>query len=256
MAFYGAIYQLTKWGNWEKSYEPGDRRAVEAAAYWRDLLYEYLKVSECEDFECPEGCVTLPLNDPRIEWYPNDPFRTPNLVPGGYLFPPWYIAPTVNVWGLSEGDISTDFLRITAIAGWWTQYPLPRFRINVTGPGIVKMHFVSTFQGGYAQIQVDGELTSLRYVDLHRDIGVPGETNDVIIVEREFTDSLPHFIDVSAFPQVGEGEIPVGFGMGVRKIELCGFTSPCPECPDCPCEDCDDDCGDCEACDDDCEECE
>jgi len=37
-AVIGAIYSLTKWFNWEKSYTPGDTRAKQAAQYWRDIL--------------------------------------------------------------------------------------------------------------------------------------------------------------------------------------------------------------------------
>ncbi|MBX3084615.1 MAG: hypothetical protein KF716_23460 [Anaerolineae bacterium] len=37
-AFLGALQELAKWWNWEKTYEAGDTRASQAAAYWRELL--------------------------------------------------------------------------------------------------------------------------------------------------------------------------------------------------------------------------
>jgi hypothetical protein len=257
-AFLGALYSLTKWFNWDKSYEPGDTRASQAAHYWRELLYEYLEIGACGR---DSSCLEIPLYDPRIEWAPNDPFKTPDLVPDGYLLPPWYIAPDVNLTGAKKGDIATDLLRITAIAGWATQYDLPRLRIRVNGIGVIQVYFVNFRQGGAAQIQTDGDLLSIRIVDLWRDeLTVPPETQDVIVIERRFETEGEHFLDISAYPFVNPSTIPFGFGFGIRKIVLCGFdVNPCPECPDCPdcpetpCDDCDDcgntpncdDCGDC-----------
>ena len=37
-AFFGAIWSLAKWWNWEKSYNVGDTRAKDAAQVWRDIL--------------------------------------------------------------------------------------------------------------------------------------------------------------------------------------------------------------------------
>jgi hypothetical protein len=37
-AFLGALQELAKWWNWEKTYATGDTRASQAAAYWRELL--------------------------------------------------------------------------------------------------------------------------------------------------------------------------------------------------------------------------
>lgn len=37
-AFFGAVWSLGKWWNWEKSYAPGDTRARDAAQVWRDVL--------------------------------------------------------------------------------------------------------------------------------------------------------------------------------------------------------------------------
>lgn len=46
-AFAGALATLQNWWSWDKSYEPGDTRATEAAQYWRNLLLEYLVIG-CE----------------------------------------------------------------------------------------------------------------------------------------------------------------------------------------------------------------
>lgn len=46
-AFVGAMHTLDQWWNWEKSYEPGDTRAAQAALYWRTLIDEFLQIGEC-----------------------------------------------------------------------------------------------------------------------------------------------------------------------------------------------------------------
>lgn len=55
-AFLGAIDSLQEWWNWEKSYQPGDTRASQAAAYWRTLILDHLcirygvhVITNCDD---------------------------------------------------------------------------------------------------------------------------------------------------------------------------------------------------------------
>lgn len=48
-AFNAALKSLMQWFSWEKSWESGDTRASEAAAYWRYLLDTYL----CIDYDNP-----------------------------------------------------------------------------------------------------------------------------------------------------------------------------------------------------------
>lgn len=44
-AFLGALGTLSDWWNWEKSYQPGDTRASQAALYWRQLFLDHLCIS-------------------------------------------------------------------------------------------------------------------------------------------------------------------------------------------------------------------
>lgn len=55
-AFLGAIDSLQEWWNWEKSYQEGDTRASQAAAYWRVLILDHLcirygehVITNCDD---------------------------------------------------------------------------------------------------------------------------------------------------------------------------------------------------------------
>lgn len=62
-AFLGQLYELGKWWTWEKSYAPGDTRATEAAAYWRELIEEYL----CMPALCPIDLRQSPIDSCLIE---------------------------------------------------------------------------------------------------------------------------------------------------------------------------------------------
>lgn len=234
-AFQGAVRELSKWWNWEKSYEPGDHRAVEAAHYWTELIEENMIFDDCD----PEisGCIEFAPNAAIIEWLPQDPFTEPELVPEGYVVPPWYVAPALNLVGAAAGDVVTDVLRITSGSTWFGDLlNPPRFRVSISGTGVVELHLVNIIQtGGMAQIQVDGELTSLRYVDLNRDVAsAPSETQDVIVIPLELTTPGDHFIDVTMLPNVDDSLIPIRFGGGLRKVVLCGFDQPPPENPEVP----------------------
>jgi len=52
-ALRGALKSLTEWWNWEKSYQPGDTRASQAASYFRELINEYLIFEDCENQPMP-----------------------------------------------------------------------------------------------------------------------------------------------------------------------------------------------------------
>ncbi|CAG1013087.1 hypothetical protein ANRL4_04834 [Anaerolineae bacterium] len=52
-ALRGALKSLTEWWNWEKSYQPGDTRASQAASYFRELINDYLIFEDCENQPMP-----------------------------------------------------------------------------------------------------------------------------------------------------------------------------------------------------------
>ena len=234
-AFKGQILELTKHWKWEKSGQPDDRRAADASRYWRQLIEDTMVFDDCN----PEtsGCIEFAPNSAIIEWLPQDPFKEPELVPEGYVFPPWYVAPALNLIGAQAGDVVTDVLRITSGSTWFGDLlNPPRFRVSINGTGVVELHLVNIIQtGGMAQIQVDGELGSLRYVDLNRDtVSAPSETQDVLVIPIEITTPGDHFIDVTMLPNVDDSLIPIRFGGGLRKVVLCGFDQPPPENPEVP----------------------
>lgn len=49
VAFVGAIEELGKYWNWEKWVGPESSRAKQAATYWQELIYQFLKFNDCGD---------------------------------------------------------------------------------------------------------------------------------------------------------------------------------------------------------------
>lgn len=75
-AFLKQVWELGAWGVWEKSYQPGDTRAKEAAEYWRELLLEYLNMA------CGDGLLDLRQN-------PDDPCEVQKTYDGEIWYEAW-----------------------------------------------------------------------------------------------------------------------------------------------------------------------
>lgn len=229
-AFWGKVFELTNYWVWDKD-TYGDFRNKEAAEYWEQILttnlYRFLNNEECGT---ANECHTYPPSAPFIQWFPNDPFNTPTLVPDGYIFPPWYISGTISstLFGALNGDILSTIERFPAasLPDIVPSSGLPRFRINVSGSGLVKIHFVNLYQGSICLLQKDSELLTIRFVDLNADaISLPPESPGELIVEVEFSTPGLHYIDCTIVTTAND-QIPfVQFGGGLRSVELCGFTS-------------------------------
>ena len=70
-ALLGQITELCKWWNWEKTYEPGDTRATQAAQYMRDVLLTQPLFGGCETMfdvrQNPEnGCQLQKTEDGEL----------------------------------------------------------------------------------------------------------------------------------------------------------------------------------------------
>ncbi len=180
------------------------------------------------DDDCADNnCYTYGPEAPFIEWFPNNPFTSPDLVTDGYLFPAWYLATPLSntILGTQDGDVVTDISRIP-IGSLPTILPasgLPRFRINLSAPGLVRLHLLNVLQGSMAQITIDDRLDTIRFIDLNRDqVAIPAETSTATIEEIEVLGAGAHHIDVIIVSMVND-EIPfIYHGGGLRKIEICG----------------------------------
>lgn len=173
-------------------------------------------------------CVDYPTSFTRIiEWIPNNPYA--EVQPS---YNPWYRLLVDNdITGQRAGDILADLTSIGVDPLEPIPDPspeLPRYRVTVEGTGTLELHMVSVPFGGMAQVQVDGDVLQLTYVDLNQDFAsVPPELYSANVWVHEFTTPGVHFVDVTILPRLNdEATAFLGWGGGLRKIVLCGFNEP------------------------------
>lgn len=177
------------------------------------------KPCEAECLDCEGQCFEYKPDAPFIEWFPHNPFTQPDLVTDGYYRPAWYVA------NQTEKTVMTDLSRFPAgsLPSVIPASGLPRFRVNVTGPGVVEIHMFSIVAGSIAQFTVDDDPLTVRFVDLNADIlSVPPETVGEVIQEFEIGDG-DHHIDVIIVSLVNDQFPFLYHGGGLRKVVLCGF---------------------------------
>lgn len=231
-ALNGAIYSLTKWYNWEKTYEMGDTRATEAATYLRQIIEESLVIGDCSEPPQPDcnECKPYPLNADFIDWAPANPFTDPYEVPAGYRFSPWYVVRGfIPFTGLQAGDLITDLLHGPVVEP--VSNGFPRLRIHVNGTGEIQIRFVRFPTAGIALITIDDSVTSARWVDLHTALAASvGNVEAEIIIPIKVDGAGAHHVDISMVFSITEAPPFVHFGGGIRGISLCGFngTNPTP----------------------------
>lgn len=225
-AFQGAILNLAHWYSWSLDDAKQGRLA---AAVW-DEIYNDMMATWGDDCPDDKPCHEFSPAAQFIEWFPNNPYTQPDLVTAGYNYPAWYLAtPASNLTlGTQTGDVVTDLSRFPP-GSLPTIIPasgLPRFRINVNGEGVVRLHLLNIFAGSLAQITIDDNLSTIRLLDSDRDqLAVPFETSTTTIEEIEITGTGLHHVDVIIVSQIND-QIPfLHHGGGLRKVELCGFES-------------------------------
>lgn len=163
-----------------------------------------------------------------IEYIPNNPFKA---VQPDYT--PWYqLHDPAPITGLEDGDVICD---LTSIGLDPLDPPeetpqLPRFRVTCHGIGTLEIHLLSVPLGGMAQVQVDGRLDWLTYVDVNRDItSIPVELYSSNVFEAVFDTPGAHVVDVTMLPRLNdEGTAFVGWGGGIRKVTFCGLDEVNP----------------------------
>lgn len=202
------------------------------------ISYKLMHEDDCPSDPCEDGCVEYQPNAGFITYAPNDPFRTPDFAPTGYLLPPWYNNPGIPLPGVLPSDAMVNFLGIPNAFAIPTA-GFPRARIHWTGSGEIEIELVQIPQGGLVMLTIDDDPLSAQFVDL-TSIGVAeiasigfvlgalGIETDAQVVnthvwEYDEPDPGDHHIDVTFLPNVGIlDELIVGFGGGIRKVTLCG----------------------------------
>jgi hypothetical protein len=212
---------------------PVDQDAVKAL---RDnLVDKLLRQDDCPSDPCEDGCTDYLPNLSFIRYEPNDPFRTPLLVPPGYTIIPWYTNPAIPLPGVIPTDAMVNQLSVAAPA-----LPLsgfPRFSFEFDGRGEVEIELVNVPAGGFCVIVLDENPVGFKVVNTSSNIldilslagllaalGFDTEDANVVdtdIVEWDVEDVGHHRIDVTFLPNIG-GETLLGFGGGLRRVTLCG----------------------------------
>lgn len=235
--FMGALFGLSKQSIYDR--DPL-HKAKQVAAVWRavhDQTKESLALGEeCNNLGFEEdSCVEYQPNNSLFGYAPNDPFSTPNLIPAGYLFPPFYTNPLIPLPGVLPGDAMVNFASIPVAANLpeLLAAGLPRIYIPVEGTGEVEIELVKIPQGGIALIRDVDNIELPKVLDLNSVaiVGLPAieDILDVVlldkvqeteIVEFEFTTPGAHTIEVAFLPNIGDA-ILLGFGGGLRRVSYC-----------------------------------
>jgi len=228
-AFWGHIYELTWPTKWHRENFNDDTPQI-VAEYWEQILTpiatRFYDEIGCDD---PEDCKAYSPGAPFVQWFPNDPYNTPALVPDGYNNPPWYLATTASnlALGSSTGDVITSIDRFPpgSLPSIIPASGLPRFRINVSGIGRITIHLVNLFAGSLIQLTKDDDPFTSKWIDVSRDtISIPPETLDAFQVEVEFDTPGLHWVDCIVVSWVNASIPFLHHGGGLRMVELCGFA--------------------------------
>lgn len=197
-----------------------------------------MREDDCPSDPCEDGCIEYLPNATFIRYEPNDPFRTPLIVPDGYTIIPWYTNPLIPLPGVLATDTMVNQLSVLAPA-----LPLsgfPRFSFEFDGRGEVEIELVNVPAGGFCLVVLDENPLNVKIVNTSSNIldiislagilaalGIDSENANVVdtdIVEIDVEDIGHHRIDVTFLPNFG-GETLLGFGGGLRRITFCGVMT-------------------------------
>lgn len=201
------------------------------------IIDKLMRDEDCPADPCEDGCIDYLPNSSFIRYEPNDPFRTPLLLPPGYTYIPWYTNPLIPLPGVIPTDAMVNQLAVLGYA-----IPLsgfPRFSFEFDGRGEVEIELVNVPAGGFCLVVLDETLTNVKIVNTSSNLfdivslagilaalGIDTEDANFVdtdIVEIEIPDVGHHRVDVTFLPNFG-GETLLGFGGGLRRVTLCGPT--------------------------------
>lgn len=199
------------------------------------IIDKLLRDEDCPADPCEDGCIDYLPNSGFIRYEPNDPFRSPELIPFGYTIPPWYTNPFIPL----PGVIPTDAM-VNQLAVFGPALPVsgfPRFSFEFDGRGEVEIELVNVPAGGFCLVVTDENLLNVKIVNTSSNIldiislagilaalGIDSEDANVVdtdIIEIDIPDVGHHRIDVTFLPNFG-GETFLGFGGGLRRVTFCG----------------------------------
>jgi hypothetical protein len=195
-AFYGALQELAKWWNWDKTYEVGDTRATQAAAYWRELLSV---LGDCEDtlFDIRQKpgapCIIQKTPNGTLWIDAVDMTKCPVRVRINAGIVQWY-NPGTGTWENTDGgDERTDG---DAPAPWPTVPP------GEDGACLTAENITAFYQTGLTQLRAD--LTAGR---------------DITAIAAGLTGLASLFIPGAIFGAIALSISAAGFALGVAGLD-------------------------------------
>lgn len=226
-AFLGALRELSFPQRWQF---PEGEDPNGAAREWTeifDIVAARLGTETCvsEASDCRDYGNTAEF----IEYFPNDPRYTPNLIGEGYNAPAWYFATDLSnaVYGTVHGDIVTSLDRFPpgSLPTILPASGLPRCRVtvNVVDGGRLRVYMRNMVAGSMVQTTIDDDILTVKFWDVTKDlISLPAETGDLVIYEQDFPVGGLHHVDLIVVSKVND-EIPFLFhGGAIVKVEVCG----------------------------------
>lgn len=212
----GSLYQLLLQSTWDST----DRAAlglVRSRAL--QLISEFM--DGCTD--TGGNCYDYGMSSSIITWFPLSPYTDAGVTPEGYSAPPFT--------ALTEDDPILHYLAGDVLVTGFPQpdsgiLTVPAFGIDVTGTGVVEIHFVNALNGGICAVTVDGDISGTQYVELQADItSIPPESVEEVIHEITLTETGSHHIDCRFIPEFDDSASnPIRFGGAIRLVNLCGFS--------------------------------
>lgn len=205
------------------------------------IIVNFLAGLHCPPEFVDEMCQPFPSYAPFVGYPLQNPYSQPELIPDGYLIPPFIAVTPENEEEYPDNelfDIIVPFGAVSLDADWFEELDgqLPTITIRANGAGKVEIKLLTALQGGVAIITVDnppnlveilaGVITGAdNIVDVQKDVvSLPPETADEIIYEVELVGNTEHIVYIVFFPIIDDSLIPLRFGGGFRGVNLCGFT--------------------------------
>ena len=187
-----------------------------------------------------DTCYEYPATSGVIDYQPFDP-RDPDA--SSYDDSVWndqplrIVTPGLNVPGVRPGDVITTFDQLVFNNNALVTNGFPTAIIDVSDINHVELTFVELPQGGQAIVWFDNNLLSTDVVPLNSggvldwsnlnnflDLVFDGEIASERIYERDVPENT-QFLKVLFAPTVGGTDI-LGYGGGLRSVELCGAATP------------------------------
>lgn len=232
---------------------------------WRDRTITPLIESLAMGNGCPEdmkqfACNSYPAFASFIKYFPDNPYIDGEDVPEGYLLPAWWIWGSLETilpdyiddifnglledfTGYKPKDALTWLGSIPISLSWEDFFDIggifPRIEIEVTGIGQAKIEFLSFPAGGRVIVELDQMPNIIdildggffdpnsSVIDTDRDIvSFPPEENVINIIPVDVETDGDHTIYCIFLPLINDSVLPIGFGGGIRSVELCGGLRP------------------------------